>query len=193
MNNQLPNVPYFNPLLQAPQSIDPRLQQRNQTEQPISITRNQPMMPSQHWGPTNPQAFAPDHLQQRPTNNRRETQTNETWTPWLNNQQNKPYQPPDWSILSMPTSTRGHLSEGAPTRSQGPPQWGQEQLASNPLLQWERPQDPRFIEQQSSQQSNRFENKNEITDIWKRAEMVQNNNHQVNEDAIRLTRGLNTR
>ena len=185
---QLPNIPYFNPLLQAPQSLDPRLQQRQENSSWNS--RNTPLLPSQSWGPTNPQAFIPEHLQQRPTNYKQEEPLQ--WSPWISQQQQS-YNPPDWSILSMPTSTRGHLSDKtSPIRSQGPPQFIQEQTQQNPLLQWERPQDPRFMENNQTHQ--RFENKHEITDIWKRAEMVKSETaHHVNDDAIRLTRGLHTR
>ena len=217
--NELPNIPYFNPYIQAPNAIDPRLQHRAQHQQTMNAYQSQQqqqpiyqrqelLLPQQHWGPANPRAFIPEQLHQQQTQftrrdappppasmaPRTENTPNERWTPWVTQQQVQSYQAPDWGAMNLPTSTRGHLSEGAPPRSQGPPQAPQIEEQLNPLLQWERPADPRQSAQNQHEQNQNPQNY-DITNTWKRAEMTRINTqpHQLSEDAIRLTRGLQTR
>lgn len=182
---------YYNPYLNAPQPIDPRIQQR--AHQQTTQTRQELLMPPEHRGQLNPQAFMPQELHAT-TQHRQQglspvfQQIEQQWTPWLSHGQVHQYQPPNWGVVNMPTSTRGHLSDGAPPRSQGPPVQHEEyKQQENPLLDWGRPVDPRQTNQE-------FDNRYEITDIWKRAEMVSGSMPKnLTDTGVHLTRGLNTR
>jgi len=168
---------YYNPFLNAPSSTDARYMER------INRNPNERNEVFYQNSQVNPIAFQqPPPLQQ----NINRTQQHE-WTPWLPTKQTQEYRAPDWGILQMPTSTRGHLSEGAPPRSQGPQTIFENKNEPNPLLEWQRPIDPRSSQQLTN-------NQHDITDTWKRAEMTKTHlPQQLNDEAIRITRGLQTR